>query len=136
MINNVFFKKITWLYERQFGFPPNNSTTHALLEITEKIKQAHDSRKYACGVFLDLQKASFDTENHDILPKKLNHYGIRGIANNWFCSFLSNRIQFMHINKSQSRKRELKHGVPQGLVLGPFSSHYLSMIYTKTLNSA
>ena len=80
----VFFKKSNILYERQFGFRPNHSTTHALLEITEKIKQACDSGKYACGVFLDLQKA-FDTVNHDILLKKLNHYGIRRIANNWFC---------------------------------------------------
>ena len=65
--------------------------THALLEITEKIKQDHDFGKYACGVFLDLQKASFDT-GIMILLKKLNHYGIGGIANNWFCSFLSKRI--------------------------------------------
>ena len=114
----VFFKKSNILYERQFGFRPNHSTTHALLEITEKIKQACDSGKYACGVFLDLQKA-FDTVNHDILLKKLNHYGIRGIANNWFCSFLSGRMQFTSINKSQSVKRELKYGVPQGSVLGP-----------------
>ena len=90
---------------------------HALLEITEKIKQACDSGKYACGVFLDLQKA-FDTVNHDILLKKLNHYGIRGIANNWFCSFLSDRMQFTSIDKSESGKRELKYGVPQGSVLG------------------
>ena len=69
-------------------------------------------------MFLDLQKA-FDTVNHDILLKKLNHYGIRGIANNWFCSFLSGRMQFTSINKSQSGKRELKYGVPQGSVLGP-----------------
>ena len=46
--------------------------THTLLEITEKIKQACDSGKYACGVLLDLQKV-FDTVNHDILLKKLNH---------------------------------------------------------------
>ena len=82
----MFLNKNNVLYERQFGFRPNHSTTHALLEITEKIKQACNSEKYACGVFLDLQKA-FDTVNHDILLKKLNHYGIRRIANNWFCSF-------------------------------------------------
>ena len=109
----MFLNKNNVLYERQFGFHPNHSTTHALLEITEKIKQACDSGKYACGVFLDLQKA-FDTVNHDILLKKLNHYGIRGIANNWFCSFLSDRMQFASINKSESGKRELKYGVPQG----------------------
>ena len=53
------------LYERQFGLQPNHSTTHALLKITEKIKQVCDSGKYARGVFFDLKKA-FDTANHDI----------------------------------------------------------------------
>ena len=114
----MILNKNNVLYGRQFGFRPNHSTTHALLEITEKIKQAGDSGKYACGVFLDLQKL-FDTVNHDILLKKLNHYGIRGIANNWFCSFLSDRMQFTSINKSESGKRELKYGVPQESVLGP-----------------
>ena len=52
-----------------------------LLEITEKIKQVCDS------VFLDLQNA-FDTVNHDILLKEMNHYGIGGIANRCFQSFL------------------------------------------------
>ena len=109
----MFLNKNNVLYERQFGFHPNHSTTHALLEIREKIKQACDSGKYACGVFLDLQKA-FDTVNYNILLKKLNHYGITGIANNWFCSFLSDRMQFASINNSKSGKRELKYGVLQG----------------------
>ena len=76
------------------------------------------SGKYPCGVFLDFQKA-FDTINYDILLKNLNYYGIRGAANNWFRSFLSDRMQFTSINRTQSDKRELKYGVPQGSVLGP-----------------
>ena len=46
-----FLNKYAILYEKQFGFRNNHSTTHALLEITEKIKQACDTGQFACGVF-------------------------------------------------------------------------------------
>lgn len=57
------------LFEKQFGFGQNCCTTHALIAITEKIKQACDIGHYPCGVFLDLEKA-FDTVNHIIHFKK------------------------------------------------------------------
>ena len=44
----------------------NNSTSHALIEITEKIKESIESGKFGCGIFIDLKKA-FDTVNHDII---------------------------------------------------------------------
>ena len=56
-----------------------------------------DSGNLACGIFGDLQKA-FDTVDHQILLKKLEHYGIIGRANDWFNSYLSNRQQFVSIN--------------------------------------
>ena len=51
-------------------------------------------------LLLDLKKA-FDTVNHDILLNKMNHYGIRGIANNLFASFLANRKQYIFLNHAQ-----------------------------------
>ena len=51
------------LYKKPFGFRHDHSTTHALLEVTEKIRLVNDNDKYSCGVFLDLQKA-FHTVNH------------------------------------------------------------------------
>ena len=114
----TFLNKNAILYEKQFGFRNNHSTTHALLEITEKIKQACDAGQFACGVFLDLQKA-FDTVNHTILLKKLmTHYGIRGVANKWFQSFLEDRKQFTSVQGSKSAEKPIKYGVPQGSVLG------------------
>ena len=78
------------LYNNQYGFRNNHSATHALIDITEKIKNALDSKYYACSVFIDLEK-TFDTVNHTILPEKLKYYGVRGITNNWFKYFLQDR---------------------------------------------
>ena len=61
----MFLNENNILYEKQFGCRPNQSTTHRLLKITEKIKQGCDFGKYADGVFLNLQKA-FDIVNHNI----------------------------------------------------------------------
>ena len=67
-------------------------TNHALLAITEKIRQAGASANFAYAVFLDLQKI-FDTVNHDILfLKKLQYYGIKGITSSCFQSCLNDRM--------------------------------------------
>ena len=80
-----FLEENDILYEKQYGFRKNNSTIFALIEITEKIKESIDNKKFGCGIFIDLRKA-FDTVNHDILLRKLDHYGIRDNALNWFNS--------------------------------------------------
>ena len=78
---------------------------------------ALDNYKFACGVFIDLEKG-FDTV--DILLSKHNYYRIRGIENDWRKSYLSNWPQFVSINGIDSDHWPLERGVPQGSVLGPF----------------
>ena len=82
------------------------------------IKNALDNGTFACGVFLDLQKP-FDTVNHDILISKLNHYDIRGVAFDWFKSYLSDRTQYKTINNERSEIQTIKYSVPQGSGVGP-----------------
>ena len=81
-------------------------------ELTEKIQEACDNGKLACGVFIDLKKA-FDTVNHTILLKKLEHYGVRGLCNNWFSTYLKERSQYVSVKGNKSQNQTITHGVPQ-----------------------
>ena len=59
-----------------------------------KILQAIENGEYTVGVFLYLAKA-FHTVNHEILLRKLERYGIRGIVLEWFTNYLTNRKQIV-----------------------------------------
>ena len=108
----TFLNKNNVIYNLQFGFRKQYSSSHALINITENIRKALDDRNIDCRVFVDLQKA-FDTFNHQILLAKLNHYGIRGVSNDWFKYSLSNHNQYVSINGYESGLPTLNCGVPQ-----------------------
>ena len=118
------------LYDLQFGFRQKYSTNHALLSIVEKIRESLDNKTFSCGVFVDLEKA-FDTVNHAILLKKLEHYGIRGPAISWFSSYLSSRKQKVVFDGISSPLLDISCGVPQGSILGPlFFLIYINDMHT------
>ena len=113
-----FVKDCNILYDQQYGFRSKHSTQHAVLDIVNTILQNMDNGKFSCGVFIDLKKA-FDTVNHEILLAKLENYGIRGVINSWFRSYLTDRNQTTEVNNVVSEAETTLCGVPQGSVLGP-----------------
>ena len=113
-----YLDKYHMLNTNQFGFRKNCSTSMAVINMLEKITKALDEKLYTIGIFIDLSKA-FDTVNHQILLSKLSHYGIRGVALDWFNSYLCNRFQYVAINHVVSSRQKIFCGVPHGSILGP-----------------
>ena len=101
-----YINKYRLLYEHQYGFRAGYNTTQPIQHLLDKIFNTlnSDENYYTLAIFIDLTKA-FDTCDIDILLSKLDHYGFRGMANNWFKSYLSNRKQFTSIRGVHSSLR-------------------------------
>lgn len=131
-INNLFD-------EQQHGFRKGKSVTSALFEFTEAIIDSIDKGDKVVGIFMDLSKA-FDSISHEILLNKLNTLGIPKISLNWFRSYLFNRSQYVEIMSRKGNQKlkyksnilTIKHGVPQGSILGPL----LFLCYVQGMPSA
>ena len=104
----------------------------------ENIQTRLDDNEFAAWVFVDffvdyLQKKASDMVDHEVLIQKLDDYGVKGITEDWFCSYLANRKLFVSVNNHNSTIQTILTGVPQGSVLGPlllFFSLFTSMTFT------
>ena len=70
-----------------------------------------------------MQKA-FNTVDHNILLEKIQHYGIRRTAHQWFKSYLENRKQFVSVSDAESKLASANYGLPQGSNLGPLLFYF------------
>ena len=113
-----FLEKHELLFKHQYGFQKGKSTEHAILDLHSNIIKAIEKKEKTCLIFLDFAKA-FDTINHEILIKKLGHFGIRNTQLKSFDSYLTDRQQCVKIGENTSDYKTVKCGVPQGSVLGP-----------------
>ena len=106
------------LNSSQFGFRSKRSTKLATTLFVDDIRRNIDSSKLVGAVFIDLTKA-FDTVGHSVLLSKLSAYGVFDVEHKWFTDYLFNRKQLVNLDNTLSEAMSVKHGVPQGSILGP-----------------
>lgn len=122
--------------ERQFGFQKGRSTEDAVSLLVNKVSSHVEAGEKCMAVFLDLAKA-FDSVSVDLLLKKMEALGIRGVALKWFASYLSERRQFVKVGTYTSDSLKIEYGVPQGSILGPtLFTIYINNIVNSTLDNA
>ena len=129
-----FLSDTNKIYSSQCGFRSGHNCENAIGELLGAILKGYQSNKYTVGLFLDLSKA-FDTLQHSLLLEKLHYYRIRGIALDWFHSYLNDRkmrVKCCVTNSGQTEYSEyqtITYGTPQGLCLGPL----IYLIFTNDL---
>ena len=89
------------LHNSQYGFRKSHSTEMATIELTDSLFLNLDMRKLPISICLDLSKA-FDTLDHNILFKKLEHYGINQTPLSWLMSYRTDRLQFVYFSGENS----------------------------------
>ena len=119
-----FLEKHKVLYDNQYGFRRKRSCEQVVLELVSSVLQVKNQSQHSTATFLDLSKA-FDTLDHTgLLLRKLDLYGLRGICNNWFESYLKDRMLVTKLttldNKTvKSEVYNITYGTAQGSCLGP-----------------
>ena len=109
-------RKNNVIFEHQFGFLCNKSTNQAILDIHSNIIESIEKKNFFCCILHDFAKV-FDTIDQEILPTKLEYFGMRGTALNWIKSYLCNCSKCVSIDSQLSDELKVTHSVPQGIVL-------------------
>ena len=140
LIEKIMFNKVMTfldsnniLFKHQYGFRAKHSTIHPIIHLLNDCAEANNNnpKKFTMSIFCDLSKA-FDVISHKIILQKLNFYGLRGVVNDWFSSYLTNRTQYVEINNNKSGVEYIKCGVPQGSILGPL----LYLLYVNDISKS
>ena len=118
-----------FIYQHQYGFRKNHSTIHPIIHFLNMIAKSANNHEFTIAIFCDLQKC-FDVLDRTILLKKLEHYGVKNVALNWFSDYFESRSQYVDIDSNYSAPLPSSLGVIQGSNFGPvFSNVYLNDLH-------
>jgi len=121
------------LPRHQSAYRKGHSTETALVKVCSDLITSMDNGCHDLLALLDLSSA-FDTVDREILIERLSRsYAVRGEVLEWIRNYVTRRsFKFIvRYNGSESMKRSLLYGVPQGSVLGPL----LFILYRLLLTS-
>ena len=102
----------------QFGFRRHSSCEMALSAATDSWMKSVDMRSYAGALLVDLSKA-YDTVPHQLLLSELRDIGCSTEVLNWFCNYLTDRLQRVITHEDITDWIMVSRGFPQGSVLSP-----------------
>ena len=119
-----FLTRTGQISDKQYGFRAKHSCEHAIGQLVGSVLKNLENKQITVAILLDLSKA-FDTIKHEIMLKKLELYGVRGIPLSWFRSYLADRKLRVKCRTTCSNEEtfsdtySIEYGTPQGSCLGP-----------------
>ena len=117
MYDQLYMYKNNFLNELLCGFRKAHSTKHALFKLLQALQKELDNSGFIGTTLKDLWKA-YDYLSHDLLIAELGEYGLDRSSFRLLMEYLNSRKQRTKVDSSYSKWSEMKHGIPQGSILG------------------
>ena len=107
-LNAAHLHQLDFLYQHRYGFRHGHSTEQAITQLNNWVLESMDEGKVTGLLFVDISKA-FDSLNHKVLLRKLEHLGLSERSLRWFRSYLADRQQSVLINGELSEPHTITH---------------------------